>query len=104
MSVLLEFSMTLLDKGESVGAYVSRSLDIVDKSGVDYRLNPMGTVLEGEWNEVMEVVTKCYEHMSQDCERISVSIKIDARKGQSGRLSGKIASVEKHLGRPVKKS
>ena len=50
--VLLEFSMSPLGKGESVGKYVARSLDIIDKSGVDYRLNPMGTVLEGEWDEV----------------------------------------------------
>lgn len=104
MSVLLEFSMSPLDKGESVGDYVARSLDIIDKSGVEYRLNPMGTVLEGEWDEVMAVVKKCYERMSQDCSRISVSIKIDARKGQTGRLSGKISSVEKRLGRPVRKS
>lgn len=104
MSVLLEFSMSPLDKGESVGEYVARSLEIIDKSGVDYRLNPMGTVLEGEWNDVMAVVTQCYERMSQDCNRVSVSIKIDARKNQTGRLAGKIASVEKRLGRPVKKS
>ena len=50
--VLLEFSMSPLGKGESVSEYVSRSLDIIDKSGVEYRLNPMGTVLEGEWDEV----------------------------------------------------
>ncbi len=104
MSVLLEFSMTPLDKGESVGDYVARSLDIVDKSGLDYRLNPMGTVLEGEWDEVMDVVKKCYERMSQDCSRISASIKIDARRNQSGRLAGKIDSVEKRLGRSVRKS
>ncbi len=104
MSVLLEFSMTPLDKGESVGDYVARSLDIVDKSGLDYSLNPMGTVLEGEWDEVMDVVKKCYERMSQDCSRISVSIKIDARRNQSGRLAGKIDSVEKRLGRSVRKS
>ena len=104
MSVLLEFSMSPLDKGESVGDYVSRSLDIIDKSGIDYRLNPMGTVLEGEWDEVMDVVRKCYERMNQDCSRISVSTKIDARRNQSGRLEGKIASVEKRLGRPVRKS
>ena len=96
--------MSPLDKGESVGDYVSRSLDIIDKSGIDYRLNPMGTVLEGEWDEVMDVVRKCYERMNQDCSRISVSIKIDARRNQSGRLEGKIASVEKRLGRPVRKS
>ena len=104
MSVLLEFSMTPLDKGESVGDYVARSLDIVDKSGLDYRLNPMGTVLEGEWDEVMDVVKKCYERMSQDCSRISVSRKIAARRNQSGRLAGKIDSVEKRLGRSVRKS
>jgi len=49
MSVLLETSLTPLDKGESVGRYVSRSLEIIDKSGIDYRVGPMGTCLEGEW-------------------------------------------------------
>jgi uncharacterized protein (TIGR00106 family) len=102
MSVLLEFSMSPLDKGASVGAYVSRSLDIIDKSGVSYQLNPMGTVLEGEWDDVMAVVRDCYLRMSQDCERISVAIKVDARAGQTGRIAGKINSVEKHLGRSVK--
>lgn len=104
MSVLLEFSMSPLGKGESVGEYVARSLEIIDKSGVEYRLNPMGTVLEGEWNEVLGVVTKCYERMNQDCERISVTIKIDARKNQENRLNGKIRSIEERLGRPVRHS
>ncbi len=54
--VLLEFSMSPLGKGESVGKYVSRSLEIIDASRVDYRLNPMGTVLEGSWDEVFGVV------------------------------------------------
>ncbi len=101
--ILLEFSMSPLDKGESVGKYVSRSLSIIDDSGVDYRLNPMGTVLEGEWDEVMAVVKKCYETMSADCQRITCSIKIDYRKGREGRLDSKIASIEQHLGKTVKK-
>jgi len=102
MSVLLEFSMSPLDKGASVGAFVARSLDIIDQSGVDYRLNPMGTVLEGEFDEVMAVVRACYERMSEDCERISCSIKIDARKGREGRLDGKLATIENTLGRKLK--
>ena len=101
--VLLEFSMTPLDKGESVGDYVSRSLKIIDDSGVDYRLNPMGTVLEGEWDEVMAVVKKCYDKMSADCKRITCSIKIDHRDGPKGRLESKIASIEAKLGKKVKK-
>jgi uncharacterized protein (TIGR00106 family) len=100
--VLLEFSMSPLGKGESVGKYVARSLDIIDKSGVDYRLNPMGTVLEGEWDEVFGVVKQCYERMKKDCGRISCSIKVDYRKAAKGRLSGKVASVEKRLKRAIK--
>lgn len=99
--VLLEFSMSPLGKGESVGKYVSRSLDLIDKSGVEYRLNPMGTVIEGEWDEVFAVVTQCYERMKKDCNRISCTIKIDYRKGKQGRLGSKVASVEKHLKRKL---
>ncbi len=99
--VLLEFSMTPLDKGESVSEYVSRSLEIISQSGVDYRLNPMGTVLEGEWDEVMGVVKQCYEKMSSDCKRITCGIKIDYREGKSGRLESKVASVEKKLGKKL---
>ncbi len=100
--VLLEFSMSPLGKGESVGKYVSRSLEIVDKSGVEYRLNPMGTVLEGEWDDVMDVVRQCYERMRKDCNRISCTMKVDFRKGKNGRLGGKVASVEKRLKRKLK--
>jgi uncharacterized protein (TIGR00106 family) len=100
--VLLEFSMSPLGKGESVGKYVARSLDIIDKSGVSYRLNPMGTVLEGEWAQVFAVVQKCYERMKKDCNRISCTIKVDYRKGHSGRLQSKVASIEKTLRRSVK--
>lgn len=100
--VLLEFSMSPLGKGESVSPYVSRSLEIIDRSGVEYRLNPMGTVLEGEWDEVFHVVRQCYERMKQDCNRISCTIKVDYRKGHKGRLSGKVASVEKRLKKTLK--
>ncbi|MGQ0694077.1 MAG: MTH1187 family thiamine-binding protein [Nitrospiraceae bacterium] len=100
--VLLEFSMSPLGKGESVGKYVARSLDIIDKSGVPYRLNPMGTVLEGEWEQVFGVVQKCYERMRKDCNRISCTVKVDYRKGHVGRLQSKVASVEKTLKRSIK--
>jgi uncharacterized protein (TIGR00106 family) len=100
--VLLEFSMFPLGKGESVGKYVARSLDVIDRSGVDYRLHSMGTVLEGEWDEVFAVVRKCYERMRRAAPRIVVTIKVDARRGRKGRLAGKAASVEKRLGRRLK--
>jgi uncharacterized protein (TIGR00106 family) len=99
--MLLEFSMTPLGKGESVSKHVARSLDIIDKSGLPYRLHAMGTVLEGDWDECFGVVKKCLDRMSRDCGRVSVAIKIDWRRGAKNRLEGKIASVERRLGRKV---
>jgi len=100
--VLVEFSMSPLGKGESVGKYVARSLDIIDKSGIPYQLNPMGTVLEGEWDEVFAVIRRCYRRMRQDCNRVSCTIKVDFRKGHFGRLSSKVKSVERRLKRRIK--
>jgi uncharacterized protein (TIGR00106 family) len=102
MACLLEFSMSPLDKGESLSPYVARSLDIVADSGLDYRLTAMGTILEGEFDECLDVVRRCYERMRVDCNRISTSIKIDYRKDKIGRLTGKIQSVEGKVGRKLK--
>lgn len=99
--VLLEFSMTPLAKGESVSAYVARAIDIVDRSGLPYQLTAMGTIVEGEWDDVMTVVTACFEAMRADCDRVSTQIKIDYRAGPAGRLAAKVASVERVLQRSL---
>jgi len=101
-TILLEFSMSPLSKGESVSQYVSRSLEIIDQSGLDYRLNPMGTVIEGPWDDVLGVVKACWERMKEDCDRVSTIVKIDYRRGKSGRLQSKITSVESKLGKKLK--
>ena len=101
MSLLLEFSMWPMGKGESVGSYVAQSLDTIDRSGVSYRLNAMGTILEGEWEEVMPVVEACFRRMQKDCRRITCTMKIDWRQGATGRLDAKVSSVEERLGRPL---
>ena len=101
--VVLDFSMFPLGAGESVSQYVARSLDIVDRSGLDYRCHAMGTTVEGDLDSLLKVVKQCFEAMAVDCDRIECSIKFDYRKGYTGRLDGKVASVEQKLGRPVKK-
>jgi uncharacterized protein (TIGR00106 family) len=100
--LLAEFSLTPLDKGASVSAWVSRSIDIIDRSGLAYRLGPMGTCVEGAWDEVMGLLKACFERMAEDCERVSISFKGDWRSGASGRLTAKIEKVESLLGRPLK--
>ena len=100
--IMLEFSLVPLDKGPSIGAHVARSLDLIDKSGVDYRFGPMGTVLEGTWDEVFGVIKRCFERASEDSERITLSIKVDYRKGAMSRLTEKIEGVEKRVGRKLR--
>lgn len=105
-SVLLEFSMfpTSGDcrDGASVSAYVSRIVDMIDQSGADYQLTPMGTIVEtASVAEALAIVQKAYEVLGDDCERVYSALKLDIRKGKSGRLKGKLDSVEKRLGREV---
>ena len=99
--VLLEFAMAPHGQGESVSAYVARILDVIDKSGVPYQLTPMGTILEGEWDEVIGVVSACFRELEGDCSRIGVNLKVDYRKGPAGRLKSKIERVEQQLGRKL---
>jgi uncharacterized protein (TIGR00106 family) len=101
--VLVEFSMSPLDKGPSVSRYVASSLDIIDESGLPYRLGPMGTCVEGDIEEVLGIFQRCFQKMSGNCERITATLKMDFRRGREGRLESKIASVESRLGREVKK-
>ena len=100
--VLLEFSIAPLQKGESVSQYVARSLEIIAASGLDYRLHAMGTIVEGELDQVLEVLRDCMQAMSNDCDRITCTAKMDYRRGYSGRLESKVTSVEAKLDQDLK--
>jgi len=99
---IAEFSITPIGKGSSVGTYVARCLDIVDRSGVPYRLNAMGTVVEGELGVVFKLIARCHKAVAEDCERVSTIVKIDDRKGTSGQLDAKVKDVERRLGRKLR--
>lgn len=100
--MLVEFSIVPSGKEESLSRYVAKVLDLVDKSGLDYRLTPMDTVVEGEWDEIFPLIKKCHDLMREHSRRVITSIKIDDREGAKGRLEGKKQSVEMVLERKLK--
>jgi uncharacterized protein (TIGR00106 family) len=100
--VILEFSVAPLGMGESVSGYVAKCLEIVEESGLDYQLHAMGTLVEGELDQVLGVLKRSIEATSVDCPRVTCSAKLDFRRGHSGRLKSKVQSVEDKLGRPLK--
>lgn len=101
MSMLVEFSVVPIGTGASISPLIAKALKIVAESGVPYRANPMGTVLEGEWDQVMNVVRRCHEEVMKDSERVLTTITIDDRKGKTDRLVKKLESVEQKLGKKL---
>jgi uncharacterized protein (TIGR00106 family) len=91
--VLVELSIYPLDKGEHLSDYVARAVKIIKNSGLEYEMHAMGTLIEGEWSEVIKVVDLCYKELEKDCDRIIVSFKADCKKGKSNLIETKVRSV-----------
>ena len=101
--MLVEFSVVPIGKGASLSPIIAEVLKIVAASGVTYKANPMGTVLEGDWDTVMPLIRKCHEVVMKDAERALTSIRIDDRKGSESRIEKKLASVEAKIGTALRK-
>lgn len=101
--MLAEFSVVPVGMGESMGDQIAKVLKIVDESGLPYKANPMGTVVEGEWDAVMALIKRCHQEVLKGSPRIVTSISIDDRPGKPNRITEKLKSVEKKLGKEVKK-
>jgi len=97
MSLLINFSIFPMDKGESVSPYIARAVKIIRASALPHKLGPMGTSIEGEWGEVMAVVSRCFEELKKDCNRVYMTINGDYRKGPAGRMESKVKAVEGRL-------
>ena len=97
MSVLIHLSMFPTDKGTSVSSYVAKSVRIIRESGLPYKQGPMSTAIEGEWEEVMGVVDRCFKELRKESGRIYMTVQADYREGAVNRIEGKIKSVEEKL-------
>jgi uncharacterized protein (TIGR00106 family) len=101
--MIVEFSVVPIGRGEALGEFVAGIIDIVDKSGLPYKLTAMGTIVEGDWDEVFALIRMCHETMRGRASRVTTHITIDDRDRVSGRIEGKIRDVEDALGRVLKK-
>ena len=101
--VLLEMSIVPMSLGDSISQYVAECVDLVDQSGLEYELHAMGTIVEGELPEVMQLMQRCIEKMAEHSDRVTCTAKLDFRRGKQGRLTAKVDSVEQKLGRKIKR-
>ncbi|MBI5056587.1 MAG: MTH1187 family thiamine-binding protein [Nitrospirae bacterium] len=101
--MLVEFSIIPIGAGSSIGDRLAGVLKIVDESGLPYKINPMGTVIEGSWNEILKLIKECHQTVLKSEDRVYTTISIDDRKGKPDRINGKVKSIEKRLGKALKK-
>jgi len=102
--MLAEFSVIPIGTGNSsIGDQLAKVLKIVDESGLPYKINPMSTVVEGGWNDIMRLIKKCHDVVMKSGERVYTTISIDDRKGKPNRIDEKVKSIERRIGKTLKK-
>ncbi len=95
--MIAAFSISPGGVGESVSEAVAECVRIVRDSGLPNQTNAMFTLVEGDWEEVMEVIRRCVEATAERAPRVGVVIKIDHRPGVTDGLTAKVESVERRL-------
>ncbi|MCL2467245.1 MAG: MTH1187 family thiamine-binding protein [Micrococcales bacterium] len=95
--MLVAFSVSPLGSSESVSAAVADAVRVVRESGLANRTDAMFTTVEGEWDEVMDVVKHATEAVAAHGGRVSLVLKADIRPGRTGELDGKVQRLESHL-------
>ncbi|SYZ73620.1 conserved hypothetical protein [Candidatus Zixiibacteriota bacterium] len=99
--MLIQFSMFPVGNKESASAEVAKVIDIIDRSGLPYKLTAMATVVEGEWEEIMNLINKCRLKLRRSNKRIYMVLTMDDRKGAKKRLTGKVQAIENKLKRKI---
>jgi len=95
--VIVAFSVTPIGTGEDVGEAVAEAVRVVRASGLPNHTDAMFTSLEGEWDEVMDVVKRAVEAVRARAGRVSLVLKADLRDGVTDGLTSKVATVERYL-------
>lgn len=95
--MIAEFVVIPIGAGESLSGYVADCIRIVKESGLRYKLTPMGTILEGGYDEVMETVRRCHIHIRSQVDRVMTEVRIDDRAHHLNDMEGKVKSVEEKM-------
>jgi uncharacterized protein (TIGR00106 family) len=96
--MLVAFSVSPTDReGGSVADAVADAVRVVRESGLPNSTGAMFTTVEGEWDEVMDVIKRASEAAGANSSRVSLVLKADIRPGHTGELTTKVQRVEEQL-------
>lgn len=95
--MLVAFSVSPSGGSDSTGSVheaVAAAVRVVRDSGLPHETDAMFTTIEGEWDEVMDVVRRATEAVGDYGPRVSLVLKADIRPGRTGELKGKVERLE----------
>lgn len=95
--MLVAFSVAPSGGDVSVGDAVAEAVRVVRESGLPNETTSMFTTIEGEWDEVMDVVKRATEAIAANAPRVSLVLKADIRPGHTDMLHAKVQRIEDAL-------
>ena len=99
--MIASFSIVPVGAGEELKEHIAAIMELIDASGLSYKLGAMQTTVEGEQAQVMALIMACHNKMRERAARVLTHITIDDREGAVGRLEGKVRDVETVLNREL---
>jgi uncharacterized protein (TIGR00106 family) len=96
---LMEISVVPLGTGEiGVGEYIAEIISFLKKNDLPHTLTDMGTVLEGEIDQLLTVAKVLHElPFQRNVWRVVTHIAIDDRRDKKVHLEDKIKAVTRRL-------
>ena len=101
--MLVELNMNLLGRGSHLSYDLAQILKIIDESGLPYCLTPLGTCIEGEWDELMPLLKKCHNHARTVSSHVMTTIRIEDEEGETEKITKNISAVEEAAGHRLKR-
>lgn len=99
--MLAEFSIYPTDETH-MSRDVARVVEKLEEAGIDYRLGPMGTSVEGDIDQVLAAVKACHQAVSEGHRRVITHLVLDDQREGGHHLDEMVQAVEQHLGKPAR--
>jgi len=102
--MLVELTINPLGRGTHLSKHPAEILKIVDASGLPYSLTPLGTCIEGKWDQVMDVVKKCHEYANSLSRHLMTSIQIEDEDRAANKLEDNVVAIERLAGHKLRRT
>lgn len=93
----MEINIIPIGAGTSISSYIADAIRVLEAEGMKYQLTSMGTIVEGDLDELLELAKKMHRAVAEKVPRVITTVRIDERKNKPLSMEGKVKSVEEKL-------